>query len=255
MLTQTTDKSAELFSLYMDGRLAQVYLFYGEYKNTAQDLAVKILSHSSGFNEQTVQKHVENRTFPNYFFVSDDKEITVEKVRELSVFLQDTPVLPGWRVVVIKPADALNISASNALLKNMEELPVKTTMILLVNSLYNIKQTVLSRAQKIFFPSQECAVETYISKNAWARDAIDVLEKTWKTKEMPDKTAMDKLAENAQMFPEVAKYFVWTRATRAPHDPRLVEKYDRLSEFIYNAADKSLAPAHFISALFVLLKA
>ena len=47
--------------------------------------------------------------------IKQNAKIKIEKIRDLLPFVQQTG--EGWRVVVIEPAEALNLASSNALLK------------------------------------------------------------------------------------------------------------------------------------------
>lgn len=71
--------------------------------------------------------------------------IKIEKVREILPFVQQT--LEGWRVIVIDPAEALNIAASNALLKTLEEPSERVIIILLAEHYLKLPATIRSRMQ------------------------------------------------------------------------------------------------------------
>jgi DNA polymerase-3 subunit delta' len=58
----------------------------------------------------------------------------------------------GLRVVVLYPAEALNMPASNALLKTLEEPPPGTVFLLSSNSLDRLLPTILSRCRKFALP-------------------------------------------------------------------------------------------------------
>lgn len=60
-----------------------------------------------------------------------DKPIKVDQVRELVAFVVQTAQLGGRKVVLIEPVEAMNVNASNALLKSLEE-PSGDTVLLLV---------------------------------------------------------------------------------------------------------------------------
>ncbi len=53
----------------------------------------------------------------------------------------------GWRVIVIEPAEALNIASANALLKTLEEPGDNTVIILLANHYLKLPATIRSRLQ------------------------------------------------------------------------------------------------------------
>jgi DNA polymerase-3 subunit delta' len=80
------------------------------------------------------------------------KEIKIEQVRALSDFMNISTHRQGLRVVVLYPAEALNMPASNALLKTLEEPPPGTVFLLASNSLDRLLPTILSRCRKFALP-------------------------------------------------------------------------------------------------------
>lgn len=72
-------------------------------------------------------------------------KIKIEKIREILPFVQQT--LEGWRVIVIEPAEALNIASSNALLKTLEEPSERVIIILLAEHYLKLPATIRSRTQ------------------------------------------------------------------------------------------------------------
>ena len=91
-------------------------------------------------------------THPNYVYISTDEDnkkqnakIKIEKIRDLLPFVQQT--VDGWRVIVIEPAEALNIASSNALLKTLEEPGENIVIILLADHYLKLPATIRSRLQ------------------------------------------------------------------------------------------------------------
>ncbi|NHB57211.1 DNA polymerase III subunit delta' C-terminal domain-containing protein [Acinetobacter shaoyimingii] len=91
-------------------------------------------------------------THPNYVYISTDEDnkkqnakIKIEKIRDLQPFVQQT--VEGWRVIMIEPAEALNIASSNALLKTLEEPGERTLIILLADHYLKLPATIRSRLQ------------------------------------------------------------------------------------------------------------
>nr|WP_201303369.1 DNA polymerase III subunit delta' [Massilia sp. 9I] len=80
------------------------------------------------------------------------KEIKIEQVRALADFMNISTHRQGLRVVVLYPAEALNMPASNALLKTLEEPPPGTVFLLASNSLDRLLPTILSRCRKFALP-------------------------------------------------------------------------------------------------------
>lgn len=76
-------------------------------------------------------------------------ELTVEQIRTLSQRLAMSSQFGGLQIAVIDPADRLNASAANALLKTLEE-PAKATIIVLVaDDPARLPATIRSRCQRI----------------------------------------------------------------------------------------------------------
>jgi DNA polymerase-3 subunit delta' len=80
------------------------------------------------------------------------KEIKIEQIRQLADFMNISTHRQGLRVVVLYPAEALNMPASNALLKTLEEPPPGTVFLLSSNSLDRLLPTILSRCRKFALP-------------------------------------------------------------------------------------------------------
>ncbi|NIM70333.1 MAG: DNA polymerase III subunit delta' [Xanthomonadales bacterium] len=96
-------------------------------------------------------------------------QISVDAVRALIERLSLTAGLSPRKVAVIDPADAMNINAANALLKNLEEPPGDTVLILVAQNVARLPVTIRSRCQAISVhpPSREQAV-------AWLAEAAGV---------------------------------------------------------------------------------
>lgn len=77
------------------------------------------------------------------------KDISVAQVRELIATLQLAGHGHGWRCALIEPADAMNPSAANALLKTLEEPPARTIIMLATARPDRLPATVRSRCQRL----------------------------------------------------------------------------------------------------------
>jgi DNA polymerase-3 subunit delta' len=75
--------------------------------------------------------------------------ITVEEIRRVGRFLSLSAHDGGYRVVIVDPADDLNASAANALLKNLEEPPARTLFILIAHVPGRLVPTIRSRCQVV----------------------------------------------------------------------------------------------------------
>lgn len=75
--------------------------------------------------------------------------ITVDEIRRVSRFLSLTAHDGSYRVVIVDPADDMNNSAANALLKSLEEPPSKTIFVLITHSPGRLLPTIRSRCQTV----------------------------------------------------------------------------------------------------------
>ncbi|MDX8379075.1 MAG: DNA polymerase III subunit delta' [Gallionella sp.] len=73
------------------------------------------------------------------------QQISVDQIRSLSDFMGMTSHQGGRRVVVIHPAESMNVNAANALLKNLEEPPTGLLFILVTHKPQQLLPTMLSR--------------------------------------------------------------------------------------------------------------
>ncbi len=76
------------------------------------------------------------------------RQIRVEQIRALVDFASKTPQFGGKRIVVIQPAEAMNLHAANALLKTLEEPGENTLLILLSQRPAALLPTLRSRCQQ-----------------------------------------------------------------------------------------------------------
>jgi DNA polymerase-3 subunit delta' len=85
------------------------------------------------------------------------KEISVEQTRGIAQFFSMTAGEGGWRIVIIDGADSMNMQASNAILKILEEPPPNAILILVAHRAGKLLATIRSRCRtlKIMPPDEE----------------------------------------------------------------------------------------------------
>lgn len=84
-------------------------------------------------------------------------QITVDDVRRLRAFLTRTADGDSWRVVIVDRADELNVNAANALLKGLEEPPVRCLFLLVTSAPGRMLPTIQSRCRRLVLPALEDA--------------------------------------------------------------------------------------------------
>lgn len=87
--------------------------------------------------------------------------ITIEQVRQLHDFIHVSTHRGGNKIILISPAEALNVNAANALLKNLEEPPARTHFILISHRPHHLPSTIVSRCRQLSLgrPDPVIAVE------------------------------------------------------------------------------------------------
>ncbi|MDK9736632.1 DNA polymerase III subunit delta' [Vibrio sp. D404a] len=101
---------------------------------------------------------------PDFHVISPEKEgkaITVDQIRASNRWAQESSQLNGLRVIVISPAEAMNESASNALLKTLEEPSSECVFVLVSQNSHRLMPTIVSRCQQftVSSPSIELGCE------------------------------------------------------------------------------------------------
>jgi DNA polymerase-3 subunit delta' len=77
------------------------------------------------------------------------RDISVAQVRSLSDFINFSAHRSGSKVILIAPAESMNVNAANALLKSLEEPPPATYFILVSDRPHMLPATIRSRCQNI----------------------------------------------------------------------------------------------------------
>lgn len=88
---------------------------------------------------------------PDIHWISPEKEgksIIVDQIRACNQWALESSQLAGKRVIIITPADAMNESASNALLKTLESPADNCVFLLLAHNSHRLLPTIISRCQK-----------------------------------------------------------------------------------------------------------
>lgn len=122
-------------------------------------------------------------THPNLLRISREVDakakqsqfIKIDQIRDLMPFVQQTG--EGWRVIIIEPAEALNIAAANALLKTLEEPGERVTLILVADQSLQLPATIRSRLQqyKVGLVDQQQALQYMTQTDHIALDTAQLL--------------------------------------------------------------------------------
>jgi len=148
------------------GRLAHAYLFLGPggvgKASTARALAAALNCTQPGADGDACGtcpscRRMQAGTHPDFLLITPEEgkaQIKIEVIRELRRLTEYPPLGGGWRVVLIKPAEALtaqNDAAANALLKTLEEPPPQHLLVLTARGEADLLPTIVSRCHKLAF--------------------------------------------------------------------------------------------------------
>ncbi len=104
------------------------------------------------------------------------KNIAVDQVRELGRYLTLKSQYGGHRVVILAPAEAMNVNSANSLLKTLEEPTEGAVLLLVTHRPVQLPATIRSRCQEIRFHTVDTASgEAWLSSEGLGRDAALLL--------------------------------------------------------------------------------
>ncbi|MFI5354531.1 MAG: DNA polymerase III subunit delta' [Desulfobaccales bacterium] len=147
------------------GRLSHAYLFLGPEGvgrgSTARALAAALncltpLEDGDACGVCASCRRLAAGTNPDFVVIgptseSHQPQIKIEQIREFRRLTNYPPLSDGWRVALIKPAEALNEAAANALLKTLEEPPERHLLALTAQVEADLLPTIVSRCHKLAF--------------------------------------------------------------------------------------------------------
>lgn len=90
--------------------------------------------------------------------MEEAKSITIDQIRGLGEFLSLRPHSAARKVVIISPAEAMNLHAANGLLKLLEEPPLGCMLLLVTSHPARLPATILSRCSHFLFKSPDHGV-------------------------------------------------------------------------------------------------
>lgn len=147
----------------------------------AQGLAQSLLCQQPGLQGEACGQcrscqQFKAQTHPDYLEIAPvepGKSITVDQARGVGDYLAVSSHYEGLKIVVIHPAEQMNINAANSLLKTLEEPYSGRILILVCNRPSALLPTIRSRCQAITFPNPESAVaQNYLQQ--YVDDAAEI---------------------------------------------------------------------------------
>ena len=123
-------------------RLAHAYLISGPAGSGTRSLALELAELVTGQHSQPGKSHPDNHVVEPE---SRSRKIVIEQIRDLEHALRMRSLLGGQKVAIIFDADRLQVQASNAFLKTLEEPPNNSLLILVTAQPEALLDTIISR--------------------------------------------------------------------------------------------------------------
>ncbi len=145
-------------SLYCDRRKKGCCEDCGGCRKTAglnhPDLSLlfPFLARTSPEMERETLRQIVNDPY-GYPLPAEPATLSIEQIRALQKQFAYGAFEGGWRVAVVMHADRMRVEAANALLKMLEEPPVRSLLILTSSSQESLLPTIVSRCQWVVFSS------------------------------------------------------------------------------------------------------
>ena len=165
----------QLAELYKKQRLPHALLIHGEKGLGKLRFALSLSQFLLCENEQESQAAIAcghckacqlfaAKTHPDILTIQLEekaKQIKVDQIRKLVDFVAKTSQREGMKIIIIEPAESMNINAANALLKSLEEPTANTLIFMITHAAHRLLPTIRSRCQSVAIdkPNQTMADE------------------------------------------------------------------------------------------------
>lgn len=152
----------ELVTSISRNRLSSAYIFSGA-PGVGKRMAATTLAKTVLCSDRTTTdpcgwcrhcRRIQEGLHPDVITITlkpDKSEIAIDQIRQMQSSISLHPVEGRSRIVIIDPADKMNINAANTCLKTLEEPPAKTHFILIATDSHKLLATIRSRCQQISF--------------------------------------------------------------------------------------------------------
>lgn len=160
-----SSQSQQLQAAYTQGRLPHALLLTGPEGIGLEQFAYSLAARLLCKEQQLMQTACgtckacilfQAGTHPDMYNIQPEakgKQIKVDAIRELIEHIYKKSQYGQYKLAIINPAEAMNRSAANSLLKTLEEPPPLTLLVLLSSQTALLPITIRSRCQRIYFPA------------------------------------------------------------------------------------------------------
>jgi DNA polymerase III subunit delta' len=153
-------------------RLPQALLLIGPQSGGAIDFAYKMATAILCAQQQKPCGQCkccrlgQTRKHPDIYLVKPEQSgeaIKIEQIRDMHQLVFTSPQVANKRIIIISPAEKMNLSAANALLKVLEEPPACVIFLLIAEQISTLPLTIISRCQLWRFSCAETLGTDYLT--------------------------------------------------------------------------------------------
>lgn len=162
---------ALLTQSFREGTHAHAYLFCGGSGEEKKEVALAFAALATEHEGTEAQN-------PDVLMVeaqSGEDKVLIGQIRQIREFFSLGSYFGGHKVVIVDAFDRLGQAASSALLKILEEPPVKSVIILLSDHPAMIMPTILSRVQKVRFSGSDETAKGIDKKQKMVYDLMNLI--------------------------------------------------------------------------------
>ncbi len=135
-----------------NGKLFHSYIFSGSKACGQEEVAKHFAKLVLAKNDFIAESQIDNLTHSNLFYIVSEKQnISKEQVLNMTSEINTTSLTGSDKVFIVNDAHKLSESAQNSLLKVIEEPKGNTYVIFIVENVYNLLPTIVSRSQIVKF--------------------------------------------------------------------------------------------------------
>lgn len=182
-----SDTKKKLFQAKQAGRLAHAYLFSGPagmgkrafiFDFSKSLLCEKPVEGGSACLQCQSCRLFDSQVHPDFHLIEPEESsraIKIDQVRALASYSQQTAQYQGYKIIVMIPADTMNVASSNALLKTLEEPEKNTLLFLIAQDPACLPRTLRSRCQEISFsrPKETDWLAWLENESSYQKDPIN----------------------------------------------------------------------------------
>lgn len=164
----------------------------------AKDFAKTIFCDSNDYFDSNLCRRIDEGNFLDLKIINPDGlVIKKNQMDELQKEFSTKPIEAQKKIYIINDADKLNTSASNSILKFLEDPAEDIIAILIVDNIYNLLPTIISRCQLISFTNNKLQ---FGQADKYSRIALTIFSDSEETKNFLGNNSKLQIVDNAIEF-------------------------------------------------------